>query len=498
MKIIDIAKCINNIDPKGIGRIRMKRYNDFTSEKEKAITYKEWDERDPFVALPFLPSNLNMIPEIGQAVKIINYNSDKETVNQEYIVGPFNTMYDFSGINQTFTQQIENTTYGVSIKKRDDIRNITGEYIEKNTDKVFAKEGDFGIYGKYGSDIIFTNNGINIRGGKLLSKEKASVSQRKKLTNYPIFTPKFSKLQLKKFPYTAKTKNVLENQTNFDKVSLKTLIEYEFDNITNPTIIKLFVYNLKIDFYTYEFTDDTIISSSFLKLINTDDTNTTPTYTEIATGYTSNEIASNIRSLIYNISEYGLNSLNTLYNDEDLHPIYFRPSYNLKNLSGTTNEIITKENILKKIKVKNIAFPSSTLLFSKSNAVQTGKVNEVETKEYYIDNTDNEQTFASIVSDKLYFITTDTEENKTINFDDLDKYEYTQEDYIKKIEPNTYSSVRGEKLITLLRKIVEVLQKHQHNVVGPYVKTSFNEHDELVKLLDTIENDIINKSIKIN
>lgn len=498
MKIIDIGKCINNIDPKGIGRIRFKRFNDFTSEKEKSLKYVEWDDRDPYLAIPFLPSNINMIPEIGQAVKIINYNPKKETVNQEYIAGPFNTMFDFGKITQSFSQQIEETTYGVSVKKRDDIRNKTGEYIEKNAELVFAKEEDYAIYGKYGSDILFTYNGLNLRSGKIISKEIASIKNKKKLTTTPIFTNKSAKLQLKKFPYTAKTKDAIELQKTLDAVNLKTLIEYEFDDIKNPTTIDFYVYKIISQYSTQDFNNDTFVDINYRKLINNDNSTSTPTYSVIATGYTQNQISYKIRSVITDVANKGLISVNTLYTDEDLHPIYFRPSEDLKLLSGTTAEMIIKDTILKNIKVKNISYPSSTLLFSKNNAVQQPKTNEVKTKDFYIDNNSPEQTFSSLVSDKIYLLSTDNEQNTTINFNDLDKYEYTQEDYIKKIDLNTYSLVRGEKLIQFLRKLVEVLQKHQHNVVGPYVKTSFDEHNDLDKLLNNIEIDIINKSIKIN
>ena len=86
MKIIDIAICIDNNDPKGIGRIRAVRYSSYTGELEKAFDYDAWDDKDLFTAIPFLPTNLNFIPEKGQAVKIINYDTKKDTVNIEYII----------------------------------------------------------------------------------------------------------------------------------------------------------------------------------------------------------------------------------------------------------------------------------------------------------------------------------------------------------------------------------------------------------------------------
>ena len=114
MKIIDIAICIDNNDPKGIGRIRAIRYSSYTGQLEKAFEYNAWDDKDLFTAIPFLPTNLNFIPEKGQAVKIINYDTDKDTVNLEYIAGPFTTVHDFSG--QNHSGQLENTTYGIAAK----------------------------------------------------------------------------------------------------------------------------------------------------------------------------------------------------------------------------------------------------------------------------------------------------------------------------------------------------------------------------------------------
>ena len=40
-KIIDIAICVDNVDPKGIGRIRCVRYNDYVGEKEGALKYEK-------------------------------------------------------------------------------------------------------------------------------------------------------------------------------------------------------------------------------------------------------------------------------------------------------------------------------------------------------------------------------------------------------------------------------------------------------------------------
>lgn len=500
MKIIDIAICIDNIDPKGIGRIRCVRYNDYVGEKEKSLRYEAWGERDPFVASPFLPSNINMVPEIGQAVKILNYNPQKETVNQEYIAGPFTTMHDYSDVSQKFSQEIGYTSYGVSVKNRPNIRASNGEYTIESKN-VFAKENDYGIYGKYGSDILFTENGLQLRGGKLLTKDAASVEKRQKMINSPIYTPnKISKLTLKKFPKTATLKTRVENLLNFESAGLKNIIEYEIDSITNLTSVKFYVYSVTNTLGTYyktdTFTNHTPLLFSGLKLINLENNDISPTYT--ITTNSSTAVPLLIRDTIFKISKYGLSSLENTYSSDDVHPFYYRPTETFKSLSGTTSEMRTKRDILNKIVVSQTG-PEHSLIWSQQKAKQTGKPQEKTTEYLDIENNSIEQTFSSLISDKIFLVSTNpSQSDKRVNFDTLDKYEFTQEDYILNIDKNTYSMVRGENLITLLEALIDVLFKHQHNLYGPYVKDGFDSHQNLISLLENLRSDILNTSIKIN
>ena len=113
-------------------------------------------------------------------------------------------------------------------------------------------------------------------------------------------------------------------------------------------------------------------------------------------------------------------------------------------------------------------------------------------------NIPGEQTFASLKSDKIYLLSTDTNDSgKTIDFTNLDKYEISQENYLKDIDPNTYSTVRGENLLELLRAIIDLLNGHKHNLMGPLVKGDPN-YERLMRLYSSFENDILNKSIRIN
>lgn len=497
MKIIDLAICVNNVDPKGIGRIRCVRYNDYIGEKEKSLNYVDWDDNDPFVASPFLPLNINVIAEIGQAVKILNYNTDKETVNQEYISGPFTTMFDFNG--QTFSQQIENTTYGVAVKHKPNIRFDSGKYKDERSENSFAKEKDFGVYGKFGSDILFTENGLQLRGGKLLSKEAASVKNRETLIDYPLMSIKSSRLYLKKFP---KKMTLVDKKTTkiiTESKDLKYIIEYGVDDLSGTTSINFYVYQVikpyGVVFKTSNFTENSPLLLSSLKLINTDNTTSTPTLT--INNVNVEDLHKDINDVINTIHEKGLNGINPLYIIEESHPFFFRPTESLKGIiPNNPTEAVTKTNLLNKIKICRVG-PSSGLIWSQHNATQRSKLVNTIVTTYKTKENSPEQTFAAITSDKMYFLSTDDEMVKNIEFNNLDKYEFTQEDYIQKIEPKTFATVRGETLLKTIMTLVDLLLSHEHNLIGPAVKTDPN-HEKLRDLMKTLENDLLNKNIRIN
>ena len=502
MKIIDIAMCVNNVDPAGIGRIRAVRYNDYIGEKEKSVDYEEWSDKDPFLCMPFLPANINFIPEAGQSVKLINYNSEKETVNQEYIAGPFGTMYDFN--SQTFSQQLDQTTYGVAVKHKPNIRNTSGQYINKKSENTFAKETDYGVYGKYGSDIIFTENGLQLRGGKLLSKDAASVVNRATMLSTPLMARKSAKIYLKKFPKKMTLEIKKTETVILDVKDLKSIIEYEVDNLTTPTKIYIKLYSVTKSLgqtvKTNYFTENSPLPTEMVKLINIQNDNVSPTITLDITSVPINDVYKEIRDAIYDLHDKGLKYFNSLYEDLTIHPFYFRPSSDFKTLpaiSGTQKT--NKQTILNGVKVLRVG-PGSGLIWSQLSAKPSSTKKTLNQEYIKIDKNSDEQSFGSIVTDKLYLLSTDTNEtDKKIEFNSLDQYEYNQEDYIKRIDPNTFATVRGENLISVLRGMVNVIFSHAHNVNKPIAgQPDYSDGKILLKQMETLENDILNKSIRIN
>ena len=517
MKIIDIAKCVDNLDPLGIGRIRCQRYNDIIGQKERALDYDPWSDEDLFTAVPFLPTNINYVPEIGQSVKILTYNSEKENVNVEYIAGPFTTMHDYN--SQTFSQQTSITTYGTTTKKKKNIRNSEGKFVDKLSENIFAKEKDFAVYGKYGSDVLFTENGLQLRGGKLISKDAGNSTTREKMVDYPLMAKKYSRLYLKKFPKKMVFEEVPTSEIVYDNKDINYLVEYTISGSTAvgstningltpsssfPTTISFYIYKIinpnGDTFKTNYFTEHTNAPSGNLKLINLDGSTTSATYSQTVNSI--NEIYIEIRNRLFEIHDQGLIELNDNYSDDDIHPFYFRPSNNFRILSGTTStQIDNKAIILRNVNVARIG-PSSGLVYSLNRAkVTSKKVDTITKKVSFIDDSP-EQTFGSIVSDKIYFLSSDLGTNESSNpvpFINLNEYELTQEDYITRIEPSTFSTVRGENLLEVLRKMIDVILTHRHNPLMPIVNQSdYQDGNELKELYKTLENDILNKSIRIN
>lgn len=517
MKIIDIGICIDNNDPKGIGRIRCIRYSSYTGELEKAMDYNAWDDKDLFTASPFLPTNINFIPEKGQAVKIINHDTDKETTNIEYIAGPFTTVHDFN--SQTHSAQVEYTTYGLSVEHGDDVFNATGEYSEKKAQGSIAKKTDFGIYGKYGSDILFTEDGLHIRGGKLISKPFANNAQKTKLVTQPIMSGKIASLHLKKYPKKLEYVEEQYEETITSRGKLKYLVEYSFRTFTGTTNtlvtdVDFFVYNTEKADNNFRIenpkledieitTGCTLVNKNNIQFQNNPNfyDATEPTYTVRVTGTTNASII--MRNTFFKLGRLGLSAIDPVFLEKELHPFYFRPTKECE-----TRELATTGHSQNRIIIFNscIYFQKFKrgLIFSKTQSGIPSK--KVQKKRLVVKDTGNkeEQTFASLKSDRVYLLSTDispyqkSETQKSpINFEKIDKYEPSHDTYIKDVEPNTYALVRGEVLTGILRSMYDLIVGHQHNVVGPLLQADDN-FKKLQEKINTLENDILNTSIRIN
>lgn len=511
MKIIDIAVCVNNIDPKGIGRVRYRPYGLYLSEIEGGIKYEEWDENDPLIALPFLPAHINIIPKIQSSIKLIKYDTDKDTQNVEYVTGPFSSPHDFG--SESFTSQNKYTTYGgVIVSDRKDVRTKEGKLISPLTEGSFAKLNDISINGDYGSDVIFTENGVQIRGGALINKDAGNNSKFKQsLMDFPQVAKKMGRFGLKKFPHTMQlvSEDVVISKQVVSK--LKYLVEFEVDSFTSPTKLDLFVYKI-IDEYgskfsTVNFNQNTVIDrtdTKVVKLINVDNTLTTPTVSKDIVGTTNTEkiqsVYVNMRELLHIIDMRGLGDLDPSFEPTDCHPFYYRPTPTfLTTIPSTPQGIENKTKIVQKIQVRN-RLGDNGLVYSKTSLYAPfidEKKKEIKIK--HIKDA-GEQSFSYLSSDKVYLLSTSPNIGvnvESINFNELNEYELTQEDYVKSIDPKTYALVRGENLYNVLVAFKNIIDSHVHNINEPLEKGDPNWL-KLDELISTLRNDLLNDSIRIN
>jgi hypothetical protein len=256
-----------------------------------------------------------------------------------------------------------------------------------------------------------------------------------------------------------------------------------------------------VQFNTDVFGENSVFDStntSLVKLINTGNT-LTGTTTTIGLDGTIPSSYIELRELLHLIDTEDLTSVDGSYPNEDVHPFYFRPTPAFRMTKGTGVEVTNKATFLTKVQVRN-KIGGSGLIFSRQSAnppiIGNQKLidNAVEVKGA------GEQSFSNLSADRIYITSTSPNVGanvKGINFTELDDYELTQEDYISKIEPNTYAMVRGENLLSFITAVKNFLDSHVHNINEPPVQTDPN-WVKLNELFETLRNDLLNDSIRIN
>lgn len=496
MKIIDIGIVLDNKDPRGFGRIRARNSEEQDSTRANAIPlWEQWTKDDPFVYSPFLPNHINIIPQVEQAVKIIRYDDGKALQNQEYIPGPYTTPHNFSYQNEL--TQLTETSLGQRGEKTPAIKSFTGDkkvfddgYLRPESVGTLPKIEDIGISGNYGSDMILTEHGVQLRAGKLLDKTSATKKQREDLELYPMYSKKQAKLSLKKFPNTVKLDKKVIEETTIPSVEIKHVFEYDVDSLTNPTVLTYSLYKIEQpegDRYKSDvFTINTELGTETTKLIYSE----TITLTSSTTASKLQEAYIQIRDFVSKLDRDKMNVTIPSLTEEYAHPLYFRPKNNLRSQATSSSFL---ENITYLDKTNGFGF----LYSEKSSDIQpVVKKTEVP---YLRKVSEVDQSFAAITADQIMYLSTSSSgtSGKQVDFGALNKYEYTQEDYVMRILPNTFSTVRGEKLIEILDLISLILLNHVHGIATPpkYFQSTM---DELRRLISRAKQDMVNNSIRIN
>jgi len=566
-KIIDFAVCVSNNDPQRAGRIRVidikgqgltaPRINDpleaikrFDREAIEQKSYKPWldadpqtgRERDPFLVSPFLPLHLNVIPRLGEAVKVISYETVKNTSNREY-VGPIISQFgEIKGDN--FSNSQIRTSFG-SQNSEPPAYAPDGVPLPESKGS-FPNPEDIAIVGRDNCDIIMgmrekamqdETEGepenwypqILVRSGKLIKNKE--FSSRPKTNKRQTF------IQLNTFPQTLNAEEVEVEKEKTEDAPLATLIEWDLDmaalgqNQLSGSIdfFKMPYKNSSTSkvYFASEFNVETVIPPAGLN------TQTNKVCTLTFNSVPSiEELSKLINTFLKNIDDSNWTKLKAMsesftsppwnysieYNtnvDPDkvgvflagmLHPLYFRPK-------KTTHQLISKpepvgappnyagmnqiSNQLKNlINLDGVKTKGWGLAFTTNTGKRTPPTETVKEKEIVIRTEPVQQGIITAGGEKIYLFSYNSTELGQITLDG--NYGISQEKFALDLEKKTNSLVRGEKLIELLKEIVNFINNHVHDLPGkPPVEWPIPKAD-LRTMVENADKIILNKNIRIN
>jgi hypothetical protein len=519
----------NNIDPNLLERIRVVpehekfleiigSYKDRTDSKGSLLNNNLDDIRDdlfftnddPFVFFPFLPLNVNVIPEINDGVLII-YSNSIENISRKkqfYVKSPISTITAMKAEDSNQTKGILGSSPNVKAGKP--LRNIDG-YFNSSTKGVMAEVEDLGIYSKGRSDIILKDTEVILRAKK--TKEL-------KNNESPIVNKNRSFLQLSDFEFKT-IKNPIKNVITEELVDqqIVKLVEYEidygFDTENGPYSGNINIYNLpgrNSKTTTVSFKSDTVIEdyTSFFPYFVHEFVNVITIETvsfiinSILKGLNNGEIDFEYTSIVD-----GQEQKVRVYQKilDNRFPFYYRlslPSQNL-SLNGTSNQRKTINALSSRV-----VFPQSRKenpgagLISKKNYF--GQLLKTSLQKIQSFNKEiTEQSYGVLGSDKVFLIsrTSQIPDKPSIVVDDEDVYGISELKLATNYMEATEGMVRGESLKKLLSLMVRFLLNHEHlyHRYPPYettTETSPITSQQVLSEFNLYDQKVINQNIRIN
>jgi hypothetical protein len=495
-KIIYRGVVQDNVDPKGLGRVRVYP-NDWIIADHKYVS--DFDEKtdawsspkDPFLFKPLIPNNLSFIPQVGDAVNIIYTDTSRQFIDGYYIPISVGNWSQFG--HESAENQLSNTRDGLNYVGGPTLIKENGEYVKKKYDGAFPKFDDKTIT-TFNSDVIFKDNAIVIRSGKL--HEDASKKQ-----GEPIRDENPGIFQIGKYDSRSKIveKEPIETYEK-EHSHVEVLFEYNIDNIDNQGFFSatVFVYKLakKEGFTeTTDFNQITDITNDERKLI----------ISKEVTGDSLEDLAFNIRHTIKQIIKSGARGLFGLdgfikhtssINPTQLtsiYPFYFRPT------PAQFDGLISNPKFKSTIDLIHIKSRRGYgLIYSDEYDDTPERLVTTPVFERETETISNKRSV--LITDTNYFISYDNNipvDERGIDFSKVSNYEIDENQLSEVIEPHTYALVRGEKLQELLDTIYLFMVTHVHNpaepaVVNPAVK------DDLERKFRDFKQNILSKNNRIN
>jgi len=496
---------IDNNDPRKLGRLRV----DVEGMLESAVkaakpNYKEWDKDDPKLFLPLLPYTINPVPENGEYVNLIYYDKNNKFKNQFYIssilTDPRNIRKDDNRHAKTLLAQ--GTQYSLP-----DAIVYTGDSFG-----IFPEPGDNSILGRGSSDIIIKKNtskgsDVLIRSGKYKEELNAGST--------PVSNTKRSFIQLSSFPVTKKEGNSETLIDSKDKPQqIKKMVIWTIINLENTQ--DSFTGQIALyDVINSEITTTSVNKQSITKYNEGIDYRIINESISAFSGKSFSDTINICNYYIEGVLSGLINIPNSVtYGVEGQFPFVVTPNkitylkgnkFNLSDINVDTKEFVNYTRFSNEISINKQKGFFVVSDFRNKKPI-FGPQKEIKTTEIKPSNFDlTPITYGVMGAQKLYFLSHDSVSDKNaINLNET-LYGIPQDKFIgdeNSIEKLTYSTVRGEELLSLIRIIFVFLRDHVHPIsfMSPCKQTEGSgvTVQTIEELLAKAEKTILNQNIRIN
>jgi len=513
-QIIYKGQCIDSNDPLRLGRIRAilktenQRDREIANENFGKQTYKEWDDRDPFLFKPLLPFFINTPPKEDEFVHLFYNNiTRKGDKDKFYIGGVYSspTTADY----ERYDSAVANFDEGSRNKQYPNLLNEEGEYFYEDVKGVYTEPEDIGLYGRGSCDIVIKDNTVLLRAGKNKNFSRGQVPRRNEKRAF---------IQLSKFDsrtvYGQPQKKYI---FNFQHQNIKKVVEYNIINPENSNDLftgNIYIYNIAqiegLEITTASMNVDTVIpeTSKLLQttvsFTNKSMLQTIKLINDVLEGLVKGSISGVVNEDIEGVTI----SEPQRFDQGSTFPFYFRPQKNIFDryggLSPSTNisEQYNLGLLFTGVKITTIDLsPGYGLVYDKE---KTSNVPYKPTKQNLIPKTTKrfDKSVGVVGGDEIYLLSHQSQKKSTGKIDLANTLYGIDENRIAdEIEPKTSSLVRGEELLELLNLIIRFLVGHAHAYPGlPPVPQSVDgvKVDDLLKELLDAQDKLLNKNIRIN
>ena len=494
MKIIDLYVVTDNADPYNASRVRaypLSLFNRTASDPIQIVKdqdanakYKPWKQADtyegisdPYCFEPFLPKHINLIPKVGDLVKVIAYDTGNANTPKEYLV-----------VNSTINN-IRTETYRSADKfhqnnsKRSDLDN-TRELVPGYN----PSYGDLALTSGKNSDLILNDGRIVLKVGH---QTQSDTGVKQINSHQGIFS-----LSQFKTGYTYQDQEVdIVRQT---RITINSIIEYRlFDYVNNNMMVngESYAYGFAINFKfltTPEYSDTIAslnIESFDLEMIGyfNDAKKFVATFKKILGQFDKKEL-----DYIIDDTQFTKNS-----NDGILYKIFDRRSPVGGVMPDKSLNVGQRFYIRGSKNQENISTEGNKLLSNLGSAIDStgGYIRpkptttniKSKTKSRKLTQTGNPESTITLGSDNVFLLSWKKNDYATLN----NKEYITQEMIYNNCElmDTTEPLVRGNQMLVVISKLIDLFLNHGHKDITDSRNTIDNiTIEDLNKVKSTILN----------